>query len=753
MRHRIRQVIFMITVFVAMILYMPRAVYASDGTISISSTASTTGNEVSISVSVSGNAEIGTVDLWLTYDPSIIEAVSGFDGGGGGRIHILSSDNTSFTVKFKTVGVGDSTINIDTSTTYVYNYNPSDGDYMNYSVSPGKVSVNAPKTYSGNNNLKTLVVSPGTLTPQFQTSITEYNLTVPKDCERLNVSAQTEDNTATVAVSGTQMDYGDNTTYIKVTAENGETKTYIIYTKREGEEATETETSKEEVTIDVKVGGETYHINTDYETHPLPEGFEEKEYVYKKQTIKAGIGISKKLVIFYLEKNDGEEENGSFYIYNEEADEFYKMINLTQAQGIYTIIDFKDGEVDIPAGYQETDEIIDGISRKVYVGEDKNSFLIYLMNYNGECGWYRIDRDENTIQRYFAENITSEEETTKESDSVIDAEQKVKEAEEKLEKETTENQNRIKKMFIVIIILAIFLIFIIFSFLAYILKMKGKKEDREILEEENNTQPLIKTDSDTSITSNDTYENGEGVIEKDERTLGNSVSELIEEWDRIDTGDSNSTDEENMELDKTQYIGNTLELVKTNAAEDDVDYDNNDINESDVTQDTNNSMNDTTVIPDINNTEDNTTVIPDINNTVNDTTIIPDISNTMNDTAIIPDISNTMNDTTVISDISNSMNNTTITSDVSTTRGSIAETDIDSTKNDINRSTNIQNDIKNINSYEDIELNKIYEDTEDEDSEETKSNTKIVINENGETVMLRDGVEVQDDDFIDLDDN
>ena len=84
MRHRIRQVIFIITVFAAMILYMPRAVYASDGTISISSTASTTGNEVSISVSVSGYAVIGTVDLWLTYDPSIIEAVSGFDGGCGG---------------------------------------------------------------------------------------------------------------------------------------------------------------------------------------------------------------------------------------------------------------------------------------------------------------------------------------------------------------------------------------------------------------------------------------------------------------------------------------------------------------------------------------------------------------------------------------------------------------------------------------------------------------------------------------------
>lgn len=630
MRHRIRQVIFIITVFAAMILYMPRAVYASDGTISISSTASTTGNEVSISVSVSGNAEIGTVDLWLTYDPSIIEAVSGFDGGGGGRIHILSSDNTSFTVKFKTVGVGDSTINIDTSTTYVYNYNPSDGDYMNYSVSPGKVSVNAPKTYSANNNLKTLAVSPGTLTPQFQTSITEYKLTVPQDCERLNVSAQTEDNTATVAVSGTQMDYGDNTTYIKVTAENGETKTYIIYTKREGEEATETETSKEEVTIEVKVGGETYHINTDYEAHPLPEGFEEKEYVYKKQTIKAGIGISKKLVIFYLEKNTGEEESGGFYIYNEEADEFYKMINLTQAQGIYTIIDFKDGEVDIPAGYQETDEIIDGISRKVYVGEDKNSFLIYLMNYNGECGWYRIDRDENTIQRYFAENITGEEETAKESESAIDVEQKVKEAEEKLEKEKTENQSRIKKMLIAIIILAVFLILIVFSFLAYVLKIKGKKEDREILEEENNIQPLVKTDSDADITNDDTYEKSEGVIEKDERTLGNSVSELIEEWEHIDSEDGNSTDEDTKELDKTQYIGNTLELADTNVAED---------------------------------------------------------------------------------------------------------------------------DNKKINSYDDIELNKIYEDTEDEDSEDIKSDTKIVINENGETVMLHEGVEAQDDDFIDLDDN
>lgn len=623
MKHRIKQIMLLFAVFMVMIIYMPREVYASDGTISISSTASTTGNEVSVSVNVSGNAEIGTVDLWLTYDSSIIEAVSGFDGGGGGRIHILSSDNTSFTVKFKTVGVGDSTINIDTSTTYVYNYNPADGDYMNYSVSPGKVSVNAPKTYSANNNLKSLAVSPGTLTPQFQTSVTEYNLTVPQDCERLNVSAQTEDTTATVSVSGTQMDYGDNTTYIKVTAENGETKTYVIYTKREGEAETETKKEEEEQ-ISVTVNGETYNVNTDYETHPLPEGFEEKEYVYKGKTIKAGIGISKKLVIFYLE-NEG---NGSFYIYNEDADTFYKMINLSQAQGIYTIIDFKDGEVEIPEGYEETDEIIDGVSRKVYVGEDKNSYLIYLMNYNGDCGWYRVDRTENTIQRYFAENISGKTDTTEEvTEPESDMEQKIQEAKDQLAAVKTENQRKTKQLFVAIIILIVALVLVIFAFAAYILKIKSKKEDTEVLEEEkeldtaNNT---VNSETDNinnhSVTNTDTYAGNQGIIEKDEKMLGDSVAEIIEEWDNI------KTDTEDM--DKTQYLGTIEEQ----------------------------------------------------------------------------------------------------------------EEDIDTTVN-------------SVNNYEEIELNKIYEDTDDEDNTDCKSDTKIVINDKGETIMIRDGVEVQDDDFIDLDDN
>lgn len=694
MKYNIKKVVLLTIVTISMFLFSQN-VYASDGTISISSTASTIGNEVSVSVNVSGNVEIGTVDLWLTYDPQIIEAVSGFDGGGGGRIHILSSDNTSFTLKFKTVGVGESSINIDTGMTYVYNYNPADGDYMNYSVAAGKVSVNAPKTYSTNNDLKSLTVSPGQLTPEFQTGVLEYTMTVGEDCERLNISAQTADDKATVSVSGTQMDYGDNQTYIKVTAENGDVKTYIIYTKREGEPPTK----EPDVVITVDVKGTTYNIDTDYEAHPLPEGFEEVEYIYKGQNIHIGKGISKKLYIFYLQSGEGEAKSGDYYIYNEEKDSFYKMINLSQAQGIYTIVEFANGEVDIPSGYEETDEMIDGVLRKVYIGEDKDSFLIYLMNYNGDTNWYRYDRSENTIQRYFeTKNIEEEtkeeqESVTQEDDASKEYEQKLNEAYLEIDSLKSENEETLKKMFIVIIILSAIIILTMFSIIAYAIKLKNKKEDATIindLEEKEETKENKKEEQETTnnteedklnenINKEDDKENlleenkeqefefvddmkvEEGIIGQDEEMLGDSISEIIE----------TSPDEENIN--------------------DIIDDDTKFINLEEIEKSTQDKLEDTKPI-------EKTKEI-DVKKEVADDTSLEDEEDKK-----------------------------TIDDEIIETMKLIEE-----------------EKAKEKESWSEYDL------YADEDVEE--ENTKLVINEDGETVKIKDGVEVIDDMFIDLDDN
>lgn len=694
MKYNIKKVVLLMIVTISMFLFSQN-VYASDGTISISSTASTIGNEVSVNVNVSGNVEIGTVDLWLTYDPQIIEAVSGFDGGGGGRIHILSSDNTSFTLKFKTVGVGESSINIDTGMTYVYNYNPADGDYMNYSVAAGKVSVNAPKTYSTNNDLKSLTVSPGQLTPEFQTGVLEYTMTVGEDCERLNISAKTADDKATVSVSGTQMDYGDNQTYIKVTAENGDVKTYIIYTKREGEPPTK----EPDVVITVDVKGITYNIDTDYEAHPLPEGFEEVEYIYKGQNIHIGKGISKKLYIFYLQSGEGEAKSGDYYIYNEEKDSFYKMVNLSQAQGIYTIVEFANGEVDIPSGYEEIDEMIDGVLRKVYIGEDKDSFLIYLMNYNGDTNWYRYDRSENTIQRYF-ETKNVEQETKEEQESVIQEDDASKEYEQKLNEAyleidslKSENEETLKKMFIVILILSAIIILTMFFIIAYAIKLKNKKEDATIindLEEKEETKENKKEEQETANNTEQDISNENINKEDDKENLLEEVKE--QEFEFVD----DMKVEEGIIGQDEEMLGDSIsEIIETSPNEENIndviDDDTKFINLEEIEKSTQEKLEDTKPI-------EKTKEI-DVKKEVADDTSLEDEEDKK-----------------------------TIDDEIIETMKLLEE-----------------EKAKEKESWSEYDL------YADEDVEE--ENTKLVINEDGETVKIKDGVEVIDDMFIDLDDN
>ena len=122
---------------------------------------------------------------------------------------------------------------------------------MSLTTSSGTVTVKAPASYSSDNTLKSLQISPGTLSPAFSPDRTTYNATVDADVTELVVSAAANDSAAKISISGRRMDPGSNTTTITVTAEDGSVKKYIIYTTRleDGQEATtEAESKAEEVT-------------------------------------------------------------------------------------------------------------------------------------------------------------------------------------------------------------------------------------------------------------------------------------------------------------------------------------------------------------------------------------------------------------------------------------------------------------------------------------------------------------------------
>ena len=85
------------------------------------------------------------------------------------------------------------------------------------------------KGESDNNYLEKLLVSDGTLNPSFDREINNYTLEVEYETNDLYVLGYAEDNTATVTGNGLkQLEVGDNTIKLEVTAENGAVRTYTI---------------------------------------------------------------------------------------------------------------------------------------------------------------------------------------------------------------------------------------------------------------------------------------------------------------------------------------------------------------------------------------------------------------------------------------------------------------------------------------------------------------------------------------------
>lgn len=102
---------------------------------------------------------------------------------------------------------------------------------------------------SNNKNLKSLEVENYKLTPDFSKDITEYDLKVTEDVDKLNIKAVPEDEKAKVEIKGAdKLLTGVNTIEIKVTAEDKTVRTYKINVTK-GDIAEE-ETGLSEMTVE-----------------------------------------------------------------------------------------------------------------------------------------------------------------------------------------------------------------------------------------------------------------------------------------------------------------------------------------------------------------------------------------------------------------------------------------------------------------------------------------------------------------------
>ncbi len=391
--------------------------YASSAKISFSDPSATVGQEFSVNVKISSqDGNLGASDVVLSYDPSVIEFVSGNNASGGaGSVRLvgtMDSNSTkafSYTLKFKAVQAGNTSISVGSYEVY-------DSDAQAVTVSKtgtASVKVKAPATSSAEAALSSLKISPGTLSPAFSPNVTSYTAQVGASVDKLAVSASAKDSKAKVLVSGDSgLKVGANTVVCKVTAEDGQTtKSYTITVNKldtvdvPSEAETEAETEAVGTTpvvtngLDVEIDGVSYTVATEFDASLLPEGYTQSTCTYGGSEVQCGNGND--LTLLYLQGADG---NGEFYIYIPESGVLspYVTIDVT-AKSILVLP--PDESVQIPDGFMETTIQLNGtykVQGWVWKSDEQQKYcVVYGMNESGEKSLYRYDIAEKTFQRYF----------------------------------------------------------------------------------------------------------------------------------------------------------------------------------------------------------------------------------------------------------------------------------------------------------------------------------------------------------------
>lgn len=337
-------------------------------------------------------------------------------GSGGnatyvsGGLSIEGEEGASFsrTVTFKAGNPGSANF-------YIYDMDASDGNETYTDSGSCTVSIVAASssnsssggsggggyTYverSSNNNLSSIKIDGVTLTPEFDKDNLEYNAIVEGKTEKINVTAELEDDSAYVDGLGEkELVEGVNRIELKVTAENGDEKVYVIEITR-----------KEKDPIEVIINKKKYTVLKKESEKKPPKGFEKTNIVIDKQDV---VAYQNKKLNYTLVLLVDEEGNSNFYIYNSKNSTYIKY-NELGSKDLRLIITKADS---IPTNYKRTKIKINNEEVEAYYIRGVKDFkLVYAINANnGEESFYQYDSKENTFQRYNNKLLSSVESFSK----------------------------------------------------------------------------------------------------------------------------------------------------------------------------------------------------------------------------------------------------------------------------------------------------------------------------------------------------
>lgn len=282
------------------------------------------------------------------------------------------------------------------------NSNKDNKDNTGNDSNSNKDNENKEEKKSSNASLGSLVISAGTLSPEFSAATKDYTATVDYSCSSLAVTANPADSKASVtSVTGNDsLEVGENTVSVVVTAEDGSTSTYNIVVTRRAEDDPEN-ADKQDNWKKFNINGTEWNMVNDIPEDVVPEGFEHSKTVIDGLEYNTLHGTFGDITLVYLQSESG---NGLF-VYDAAQNAAYEFVRInSESHFIVVLLPKVD---DVPDGYNEVSLSIEGkgvataYQTKAEKTDDqtKDFYLVYAMNDNGESGWYTYDSIDGTYMR------------------------------------------------------------------------------------------------------------------------------------------------------------------------------------------------------------------------------------------------------------------------------------------------------------------------------------------------------------------
>lgn len=395
-----------------------RAAIAPGG--SFTASASCGNYEGAVNVSAS-NATVVSASNWCDRGGSVsATATAGGAGTASISFTVMDATDVSDPANPKLAGnvpIGGTSVTVAAPSTGSSSSGSSSSNSSSGSSSQQK-PVESPKpekepeedTRSKDNDLKSLSVSEGTLSPKFSKGKTAYKVNLPATATSITVKASAND--AKSSVSGTgkiKLTAGSNEINIVVTSEYGTKKTY---------------------TIDVYVD-EKPLIYTSYEGSKLgvvrnvngvkaPENFKKTKVKLDGKEITAWKNDKMDKTVVYL---SDEKNNKDFYLFEDGK--------VTSKFAFKKILGRSFYLIDVPENKQKMDGMkyeqlkIDKVELMGWSFEDKafeNYQVFMAMDMKGQIRYYQYEKEENTLQLYSMAAPVSQESYAKQSEELKDAE-------------------------------------------------------------------------------------------------------------------------------------------------------------------------------------------------------------------------------------------------------------------------------------------------------------------------------------------